>query len=99
MNEWDGALAVAAQEAATYLDRVASRPVGATLTAAELRARLGGPLGRRGAPAEQVLRDLAAAASNGTVATQGPRYFGFVVGGSQPVSVGADWLVSAWDQN
>ena len=35
----------------------------------------------------------------GTVATQGPRYFGFVVGGSLPVATAADWLVSAWDQN
>jgi glutamate/tyrosine decarboxylase-like PLP-dependent enzyme len=33
------------------------------------------------------------------VATQGPRFFGFVVGGSRPEATAADWLVSAWDQN
>ena len=46
-----------------------------------------------------VLDHLAAVVAEGSVATPGPRYFGFVTGGSYPVAVAADWLVSAWDQN
>ena len=42
---------------------------------------------------------IAAAGRTGTVASQGPRYFGFVDGGSIPAAIAADWLVAAWDQN
>jgi glutamate/tyrosine decarboxylase-like PLP-dependent enzyme len=78
---------------------VADRPVKATMTSAELRAALGGTLPKEGEPPTAVIDRIAGAALKGTVATAGPRYFGFVVGGSVPAAVGADWLVSAWDQN
>jgi glutamate/tyrosine decarboxylase-like PLP-dependent enzyme len=37
--------------------------------------------------------------SPATVATTGGRYFGFVVGGTLPASLAANWLAGAWDQN
>jgi glutamate/tyrosine decarboxylase-like PLP-dependent enzyme len=52
-----------------------------------------------GADPLDVLDHLARVMAQGSVATPGPRYFGFVTGGSYPVAVAADWLVSAWDQN
>ena len=99
MTEWRGVLRAAANHAESYLDGRASRPVNATTTGDELRAALGGPLAAGGVPDGEIIDRLAAAAAQGTVATQGPRYFGFVVGGSLPVTTAADWLVSAWDQN
>jgi glutamate/tyrosine decarboxylase-like PLP-dependent enzyme len=47
----------------------------------------------------RILDSLAAFIEQGSLATPGPRYFGFVTGGSLPVAVAADWMVSAWDQN
>jgi glutamate/tyrosine decarboxylase-like PLP-dependent enzyme len=89
-----------AHEIATkYLDDVASRHVGGTTTRESLRAALGGPLPRAGNDPVTVLNDLAARADPGVVASAGPRYFGFVTGGAVPVTVAADWMAAAWDQN
>jgi glutamate/tyrosine decarboxylase-like PLP-dependent enzyme len=85
--------------AADYLDGVDRRPVGGTATREELVAALGGPLPERGEGAGKVVAELARAADPGIVATAGPRYFGFVIGGSLPSTVAADWLTTAWDQN
>lgn len=76
-----------------YLQGVARRPVGATDPDGLRRT-----LSDEGEDPLEVLEDLAADADPGLVASAGPRYFGFVVGGALPVAVGADWLVSAWDQ-
>ena len=85
--------------ALSYLDGVAARQVGSTATAAALREALGGPLPDGGSDPVAVLEQLARHADPGIVASVGPRYFGFVTGGALPVTVGADWLASAWDQN
>ena len=89
----------AASHAAHYLATLRERHVGATASGDELREMLGGPLPESGDDGGRVVDGLARAAQNGTTASQGPRYFGFVTGGSLPVATAADWLVSAWDQN
>jgi len=49
--------------------------------------------------AESVIKLLSEVGSRTTIANPGGRYFGFVIGGSHPVSVAANWLAGAWDQN
>jgi glutamate/tyrosine decarboxylase-like PLP-dependent enzyme len=85
--------------ARTWLDSLGERPVRPAASLESLQAAFGGELPERGEDPAQVLDLLARAGEPGLVATAGPRYFGFVIGGSQPVALAADWLTSAWDQN
>ena len=92
-------LARTAELATDFLDSLDERPVRARATRAELLAALGGPLPGRGEPAEAVVEHLAREAEPGLIGMAGPRYFGFVIGGSMPAALAADWLTSTWDQN
>jgi glutamate/tyrosine decarboxylase-like PLP-dependent enzyme len=89
----------AARLAREYIDSLPSRPVGTPAGPAELRSRLSRPLADDGEDARTVIEDLARDVDPGLIASAGPRYFGFVIGGALPVAVAADWLTSAWDQN
>jgi glutamate/tyrosine decarboxylase-like PLP-dependent enzyme len=89
----------AADLALEYLSSVRDRPVGRPIEPAALRAALGGDLPDEGADPRQVLQHLATDVDPGLVATAGPRYFGFVIGGSLPITVATEWLAAAWDQN
>jgi glutamate/tyrosine decarboxylase-like PLP-dependent enzyme len=82
-----------------FLATLTERPVGARITRDELLASLGGPLDDEGIAAIEVIERLAAAADPGLVGMAGPRYFGFVIGGSLQAALAADWLTSTWDQN
>ena len=89
----------ARDHAARFLRSLPERPVRPTATRDELLAALRVPLSEEGEDALTVLDALARGAEPGLLGTAGPRFFGFVIGGSLPVSVGADWLTTAWDQN
>jgi glutamate/tyrosine decarboxylase-like PLP-dependent enzyme len=95
----DDVLRWAAAEAAHFLDTVPERRVGAAASADDLRAALGGELPEQGEDPRAALGRLVAGVEPGLVATPGPRYFGFVVGGALPQTVASQWLAAAWDQN
>ena len=75
------------------------RPIPPRLGPEQIKDRLGRSLPESGEPATEVIERLAVGAEPGLIAIGSPRFFGWVIGGTQPVALAADWLVSAWDQN
>jgi len=88
----------AAGHAADYREAAADRPVfPSDVDLDAMRVALGSlPDGPN--PADAVVRELTAIVEPGIVASSGPRYFGFVVGGALDAATAADVLATGWDQ-
>ncbi len=89
----------AAEIAAEYLESFDHGDVSQVVDPGVLRDRLRKQLTADGLPPLQVINELAEDAREGLLNTAGGRFFGWVIGGGIPVSIAADWLTSAWDQN
>ncbi len=89
----------AMRHAQEWLASQHDRPVPAQATVEELAAVYGGPLPEGPTDPVEVIELLAAHADRGLVAIPSGRFYGFVIGGTHPAALAADWLVSAWDQN
>ncbi|HUQ31186.1 MAG TPA: pyridoxal-dependent decarboxylase [Pyrinomonadaceae bacterium] len=89
----------AAQRAISYLDRLGERNVAPRPEAIAKLSELDEPLSEEMTSPERVLELLDDVCSPATTAMAGPRFFGFVIGGSLPVTLAANWLAGAWDQN
>jgi glutamate/tyrosine decarboxylase-like PLP-dependent enzyme len=92
-------LALTSSSAAEFLESLDQRPVLPAVDADALRRTLGGPLPEGPTAARDVIRELTRTAEPGIAAMASGRWFGFVIGGSLPAALAADWLTSAWDQN
>ena len=92
-------LETAAERAIAYLEGLEERPVAPSATAVAGLAALDEPLPEQPTPPKDVIRQLDEVCSPATMAMAGPRFFGFIIGGSLPVALAANWLAGAWDQN
>lgn len=99
MDERQAAMRRAAELGLEFLDGLDGRHAGPRTDATSLGALIGGPLPERGRDPITVIEEMATAVDPGLVASAGPRYFGFVIGGALPASAAADWLTTAWGQN
>src|SRR5512139_315483 len=82
-----------------YLQGLQNRSVAPSAEAIARLAELDEPLPDRPSDPRDVLRMLNEFGSPATMGMAGPRFFGFVIGGSLPVTLAANWLAGAWDQN
>ena len=92
-------LALAAERAISYHQTLDARSVAPAPEAVARLSALGGPLPETPRSPGETFALLDEVGSPATVATTGGRYFGFVTGGALPVTVAANWLAAAWDQN
>lgn len=92
-------LAETADRAARYVKGIGGRRVAPLAKDVARLQALGGPLPQMPSDPAEVLALLDDIGSPATVATTGGRYFGFVIGGSLPAALAANWLAGAWDQN
>jgi glutamate/tyrosine decarboxylase-like PLP-dependent enzyme len=88
-----------AAHAAAYLETVNSRPIATTASVDELRARLAKPVPELPTEPMQVIDELVRDTAGGILGSSSGRFFGWVIGGTLPVALAADWLTSTWDQN
>jgi glutamate/tyrosine decarboxylase-like PLP-dependent enzyme len=87
-----------ADHIADYRERLIDARVGPIMGRGEVRSGLDPQLPERGESVDEILEELISKAGPGLMSSAGPRYFGFVIGGSIDAALVADLVATGWDQ-
>lgn len=98
-QDWDAVLDAVDRPIRDYLASLPERPVARAATPGDVRGALDAQLTAAGQDPAAVVADLAARIEPHVTTHAAGRFFGFVVGGLHPAALGAELLVSTWDQN
>jgi glutamate/tyrosine decarboxylase-like PLP-dependent enzyme len=98
-DAYEEPLARAHELALDWLRSLDGRPVPPAASVESVLAEVGGRLPDGPTADTEVVEKMARATEPGLMAIQSGRFFGWVMGGTLPAALAADWLVSAWDQN
>ena len=99
MSDYRKLLQNAAERGIRYREEIVDRRVGPSQEAVASVERFDEALPDAGRDAMETLALLDEVGSPASVGMSAPRFFGFVIGGSMPVTVATNWLTTAWDQN
>ncbi|MGB8319266.1 MAG: aminotransferase class V-fold PLP-dependent enzyme [Ignavibacteriaceae bacterium] len=88
-----------AARAIRYREEITERSVAPSPKAIERLKEFDMPFPDNPIDPGNVIKMLDEIGSPATIGISGGRFFGFVIGGSLPASVAANWLSTAWDQN
>jgi len=97
--DWKALLELTARLGVEYLQGLPQAPVRAELDGRAMLEQLDAPLPAEGEEASALLRRLDSTLRPGVTAMQSGRFFGWVIGGSLPAALAADWMTSVYDQN
>src|SRR5882724_363160 len=98
-KDFTGPLNMALRSAVEYLKQLDDRPVGPTVSLEELRSRFCREWNAEGAAPKQIIEELVRAVDGGLNNSANARFYAWVIGGTLPSALAADWLTSTWDQN
>ena len=92
--EFEELLELIKQQSISYLNGVGDRP-----TSTEFQTQTGAELNHSGLGAIGALQQFNEVYEKLIVSASGPRYWGYVIGGTTPAAIAGDWLATIYDQN